>query len=142
MIRQPVAVLILLACFGGVLASALSTGAQEWHPFDDRFPPWGARPQLERPQRARPWTPPPEPQRGYPQAPLPREPEPVGPSPGAHQQITPLLAPVERSDLQPVMAGDGSGMPLGTWDGLDLETAERLMAKLELPPLSPALMGL
>jgi hypothetical protein len=46
---------------------------------------------------------------------------------------------VERSDLAPVMANDGSGLPLELWAGLDLPAVEKLMASLDLPPRSPAM---
>ena len=40
------------------------------------------------------------------------------------------------------MASDGSGLPLESWAGIDLQRAGQLMAGLELPPLSPALAAL
>jgi len=40
------------------------------------------------------------------------------------------------------MANDGSGLPFDIWSGLDLTTTEQLMARLDLPPLSPTLHGL
>jgi len=40
------------------------------------------------------------------------------------------------------MANDGSGLPMELWTGLDLAAAEQLMAGLDLPPRSPALLGL
>lgn len=49
---------------------------------------------------------------------------------------------VERTELMPVMAGDGSGLPLDLWQGLDLAGVEKLLASLDIPPRSPALHGL
>ena len=56
--------------------------------------------------------------------------------------MAPLLAPVERGELPPVMANDGSGLPLELWTGLDLAAAEQLIAGLDLPLRSPTLLGL
>jgi hypothetical protein len=49
---------------------------------------------------------------------------------------------VERGELAPVMASDGSGLPHELWRGLDLAKVEELMVRLELPPRSPALHAL
>lgn len=49
---------------------------------------------------------------------------------------------VEKMDLDPVAATDGSGLPLELWRGLDMKALEGLLAQLELPPRSPALNGL
>lgn len=49
---------------------------------------------------------------------------------------------VDRGDLQPVMAGDGTGLPLELWRGLDAQKIEALFAALEIPPRSPALASL
>jgi hypothetical protein len=49
---------------------------------------------------------------------------------------------VERTDLAPVMANDGSGLPFELWRGLDVATFEKLIAELEIPPRSPALHAL
>lgn len=46
---------------------------------------------------------------------------------------------VERTELAPVMAGDGSSLPLELWAGLDVATIERLFAGLTIPPRSAAL---
>jgi hypothetical protein len=50
--------------------------------------------------------------------------------------------PVEKGDLSPVMAADGSGLPFELWRGLTAETVEQLISKLEIPPRSPALHNL
>jgi hypothetical protein len=50
--------------------------------------------------------------------------------------------PVEKGDLAPVMATDGSGLPSELWRGLTVETIEKLISQIEIPPRSPALHGL
>jgi hypothetical protein len=49
---------------------------------------------------------------------------------------------VERSELAPVMANDGSGLPFELWRGLDVSTLEKLIAEIQIPPRSPALHAL
>ncbi|NOT71395.1 MAG: hypothetical protein HOP09_08995 [Hyphomicrobium sp.] len=51
-------------------------------------------------------------------------------------------APVEKGDIAPVMAADGSGLPHELWRGLTAEALEKLISQLEIPPRSPALHGL
>lgn len=46
---------------------------------------------------------------------------------------------VERADLAPVLAGDGSGLPAELWAGLDVSEVEKLIGSLTIPPRSPAL---
>ncbi|KWT66217.1 hypothetical protein APY04_2413 [Hyphomicrobium sulfonivorans] len=46
---------------------------------------------------------------------------------------------VESTDLTPVMADDGSGLPLELWQGMSVSTLEKLIAAIEIPPRSPAL---
>ncbi|MCL4766779.1 MAG: hypothetical protein KJZ80_11135 [Hyphomicrobiaceae bacterium] len=110
--RQPVAAFMLLVFLAGSLAAAEEAAADD---------PW------------RPFSDPGGAQRRAP---------PAEPRPTALPQMGNLHAPVERAELPPVMAGDGSGLPLEPWTGLDLATAEQLMTGLDLPPLSPALSGL
>ncbi|MEQ1651434.1 MAG: hypothetical protein ABL897_03000 [Hyphomicrobium sp.] len=50
--------------------------------------------------------------------------------------------PVEKGDLAPVMASDGSGLPFELWRGLTVESLEKLISQLEIPPRSPALHSL
>ena len=52
------------------------------------------------------------------------------------------LTPVERGELAPVMAADGSGLPYELWRGLDVTKLEGLLARIEIPPRSPALHAL
>lgn len=49
---------------------------------------------------------------------------------------------VDRGELAPVMAGDGSGLPMELWSGLNADTLEGLIASIEIPPRSPALHDL
>lgn len=49
---------------------------------------------------------------------------------------------VERMELDPVMADDGSGLPFELWRGLHVNTLEQLIAELDIPPKSPALHAL
>ncbi len=49
---------------------------------------------------------------------------------------------IERSELPPIQAADGSGLPSDTWRGLDATTFERLISELVLPPRSWALSKL
>lgn len=49
---------------------------------------------------------------------------------------------VERGELAPVMANDGSGLPFELWRGLDVTAVEGLLSKLEVPPRSPTLHAL
>lgn len=126
--RQPAAALVVMASLGAawlamptaVMPTSVAH-AQDWRPFDDRYPPWGTSPQPER-----------------------RELPPARPAPAPPRStpMTPLLAPVERSDLPPVMSSDGSGLALDSWAGIDLQTAEQLMAGLQLPPRSPTVADL
>ncbi len=50
--------------------------------------------------------------------------------------------PVEKGELAPVMAADGSGLPYELWRGLDNNAIETLIKDLEIPPRSPALHNL
>ena len=49
---------------------------------------------------------------------------------------------VDKGDLAPVMAGDGFGMPMELWRGIDAAAFEKLISGLEIPPRSPALHAL
>ena len=87
-------------------------------------------------------------------APIPAASSPGEPSPAIRSEPSPVersepspversqLAPIERSELPPVLASDGSGLPSELWQGLDVPAIERLVAKLELPPRSPAVQAL
>lgn len=49
---------------------------------------------------------------------------------------------VEKGELAPVMAADGSGLPFELWQGLDVARIEGLMKDIQIPPRSPALHNL
>ena len=49
---------------------------------------------------------------------------------------------VERGELEPVTAADGSGLPYELWRGLSIGELEDLIAALEIPPRSAALHAL
>lgn len=69
----------------------------------------------------------------------------VASSPSHAQGRPPLNATVggvERDELAPVMAADGSGLPYELWRGLDVTSLETLISELEIPPRSPVLHGL
>lgn len=67
-----------------------------------------------------------------------------GGAPATYQE-GPIFQPeigVERTDLSPVIASDGSGLPHELWHGIDVGTLEQLLASIDIPPHSPALHGL
>src|SRR5690606_30875890 len=123
--RLSAAALVLTAWMTGTTIAPTALAQNTWPPFDDRYPPWGASPRTDRRE-------PPSPRRD-------RRPEPYPVQPGP---MSPLVAPVERSELPPVVASDGSGLPFHLWTGIDLQTAEQLMPGLGLPPSPPALLAL
>ncbi len=49
---------------------------------------------------------------------------------------------VESGDLAPIIAADGSGLPLELWNGLDIAGIEAQFARLDIPPRSPAVNNL
>jgi hypothetical protein len=49
---------------------------------------------------------------------------------------------VERAELTPVLSSGASRLPLDLWRGLDVAALESLMARIEVPPRSPALFAL
>ena len=111
---------LALSLAGGVILPA--SAQDSWNPF---------RSGAERERRPR------ADERATPSPPLPRE----RPTVPASEQPLPRPTPrggVERSELQPIMAPDASGLPLELWRGLDLKTLEGLLAGLDLPPRSPA----
>jgi hypothetical protein len=72
--------------------------------------------------------------------------------PGGGRVIREELAPsaayeerrrgVEREELDPVMAADGSGLPHDVWSGLSAEQFAAAVGTLSLPPRSPTLSSL
>lgn len=51
-------------------------------------------------------------------------------------------APVDKGDLAPVMAADGSGVPFELWRGVDMAAFGKLISEIEIPPRSAALHSL
>jgi hypothetical protein len=81
--------------------------------------------------------------------PKPRQPRPETSRPAPERDDAPApplidqkSQAVERGELTPVMATDGSGLPYELWRGLDVATLEELIAEIEVPPRSPALHAL
>jgi hypothetical protein len=64
--------------------------------------------------------------------------EELAPSPGSEERAR----GVEREELDPVLATDGSGLPYELWGGLSAEQFAQHIAALSLPPKSPALHAL
>jgi hypothetical protein len=126
----------IAALSGGLLGlvaglSPLPAVSQDsWNPFKTNSEP-----------RARAGEPTAQPAAG-PLAPVPAEPmRGLVPAPMA-QPTAPWVSPrggsVERSELAPIMAPDGAGLPIELWRGLNLKAVEDLLAGLDLPPRSPA----
>jgi hypothetical protein len=102
---------------GALALPAQEAAAQDWDPLD-------LFSEKKRPEPARQPSPPPGP-------------DTITPPPGEAKSQA-----VERLDLSPVMAPDGSGLPYELWRGLDVASFERLIAEIEIPPRSPALHAL
>ena len=102
---------------GALALPAQEAAAQDWDPLN-------LFSEKKRPEPAR-------------QAPPPQGPDTITPPPGEAKSQA-----VERLDLSPVMAPDGSGLPYELWRGLDVASFERLIAEIEIPPRSPALHAL
>ncbi len=117
--RKPALALLLIAALSPPAANRAL--GQDWNPFDT-FGGTKRERTEERPAR------PPQTERQ--------------PEPGAPQFLDDKSFAVERGDLAPVMAADGSGLPFELWRGLDVATLESLIAELEIPPRSPALHAL
>lgn len=49
---------------------------------------------------------------------------------------------VEKGELAPVIASDGTGLPYELWTGLDIAALEGLIAKVDIPPRSTAIHSL
>jgi hypothetical protein len=74
---------------------------------------------------------------------VPQQPGPaIVPNAGQQVMRDAIPPPVEKGELAPVLATDGSGLPFELWRGLTSETVEKLISQLEIPPRSPALHGL
>ncbi|MGE8940538.1 hypothetical protein ACO2I3_01355 [Leptospira interrogans] len=125
--RSHVAALITACCVGLVSHSVPGAAQDNWRPFADRD---AERARAQERAAQQPWGSP-SPQPWGSAAPIDRTPLP---------SVVP--APITRSELAPAISNDGSGLPFDLWTGLDLQTTEQSMARLELPPLSPTMHGL
>lgn len=115
--RPPAAALVLVGGLLGLIAGHDGARAQDWNPFDP------FRSSEDGPRQA------------------PKEPAPAA---GSNDDIVKPLgnsanSAVERLDLAPVMAPDGSGLPYELWRGLDVGKLEKLISEIDIPPRSPAL---
>lgn len=115
--RRPPATALVLGGLLGLTAGHHSAWAQDWNPFDP-FKSSEDHPRQER-----------------------REPSPAT---STNDDIVKPLgnsanSAVERLDLAPVMAPDGSGLPYELWRGLDVGKLEKLISEIDIPPRSPAL---
>jgi hypothetical protein len=117
------------ALIGALLSFWLLAGtarAQEWSPFDPFQNPARGQQKQQQPREE------------------PRPDRATGPAAANNDDIIRPLGPsgagaVERGDLTPVMAADGSGLPYELWRGLDVASLSRLIAEIDIPPRSPAL---
>ncbi len=144
---------------GLVLASVAPISAEDgWNPFKDRdqaprasrnapppepartalpsmdgigSKPWNNPEQFQRPAGGRQD----EPSFGR-DAPGPVTASPLSPPVGERART------VDRGELQPVIASDGSGLPMELWQGLDAKAVETLVGGLEVPPRSAAMHSL
>lgn len=62
--------------------------------------------------------------------------------PGSTALRSNVPADVEKGTLAPVMSGDGSGLPLDLWNGVDMAAVEKLLSEIAIPPRSAALHDL
>ena len=145
----------------GILAAALVAGlgsgsapAQDWNPFretnETARPPRRSTTAATSPLPA-PMTPMagvaggPRGWRDQPPPAVVEEPaaSPVYPgSAGAVPRATTSAGKIERFELEPTNAVDGSGLPVDAWRGLDVKAVEQQFATLPIPPRSAALHGL
>lgn len=49
---------------------------------------------------------------------------------------------VERTELAPIIAGDGAGLPSELWQGVDAKNVHGVVTKLDIPPRSPSVHAL
>ena len=121
---------LVFALAGTLMAGGPAIADDGWNPFG----------QLDQgPPRKKPAT------TGSPQsanaAPNPN----TGPGPGG-QPLPPAVEEsgrgVERGELAPISASDGSGLPYELWRGLDVNALEGQLARLDIPPRSPAVHDL
>jgi hypothetical protein len=92
---------------------------------------------------------------GYGPAPIPGRPADLPPQPGSGAGQQSILredlpaGPIDeksrgvvRDELEPVLAGDGSGLPHELWRGLSVGRVEELISTVEIPPRSASLHAL
>ncbi len=88
----------------------------------------------------------PGPRRTYPPNGPPTAPEGWGQDQIARETLQPPVAEnargVERGELTPVIASDGTGLPYELWRGLDVNQVGGIISKLEIPPRSNAIHAL
>lgn len=125
---------VSVAAIGGTRARAQDA----WNPFQER----------DRPAAARPLRAPPSPPSDRPEDADRRQTQPLDGirreelAPPSTLPASAAPAAIERGELAPIMAPDGSGVPVELWQGLDARTVEALIAPISLPVRSPALAGL
>lgn len=150
-------------CVAAVLAASPAATQEGWNPFRDKdealkrakrqpdpLPPPlqplnGAYPDggPARSPSAAPNTPDPGFGVAYPGTEQPSPYSRAAPAPYPTQPLQPASAmKVERLELEPAMAGDGSGMPQDAWRGMTVGALEESLVSLALPPRSPALHAL
>ena len=124
---------LFLMFTGGLLAPSLGFAGDAWDPF-------GQLDHKPEPKK-KPATPAPPPVSDDVAAPQQDD---FSPAPG-----TPLPPAVdeknrgvEKGELAPVVASDGSGLPYELWTGLDPAALEGLISRLDIPPKSPAIANL
>jgi len=154
------AVILSSSAAAAILAASPASAQENWNPFKEReeqearkrgrreaqppaepqkpmlAPMDGSRPAQTAPASTGGYQPPDEPYARAGNEPVRRDPYVRSGPPDERSRA------VERDELAPVMAADGSGLPHELWRGLDLAKLEELMARLEIPPRSAALHAL
>lgn len=138
-----------VAGLGALLCVASAQAEGEWKPFADRDAPKKGRPAAAI-ETTRPFLGPMSGPDAVPpvvRGPSEQSANPTGvylPTPAGNSPspFSSSANAVERGELSPVIANDGSDLPLELWNGLDLGAIEGHLAKLDIPPRSPAVNGL
>jgi hypothetical protein len=116
------------------------TAQENWKPFAEKDAA-AARRQNSRPQPAIDERPP-LPSMSDASASPWRGPPGLGTAPASASPFDPRANAVESGDLAPIIASDGSGLPIELWNGLDIAGVEAQLARMEIPPRSPAVNSL
>ena len=145
-----VAALLVVACTT-VAFPKVSRAEDTWKPFAEKET--GRRSPAPPAQPKGPYLPPmsdasavrpapwPDPNKGP--EPLTTQPQPYGATgPKSLPPLNQKANAVEIGDLAPVMTSDGSGLPMDLWNGLDIAAVEAQLARLDMPPRSPAVNNL